>query len=158
MNCHVHREKDATGTCVGCGKFACDECITEIGGKNYCKSCVGELLRERNARIEKLEDSSNRAPMVFMNAGGAASSSSSSSSSSASRGFVCTKSKVTAGILAILLGGIGAHKFYLGQWAQGFMYLLFSWTLIPAVIGVIEGVMYFVSSEADFARRHGTYI
>ena len=35
------------------------------------------------------------------------------------------KNRVAAGVLAILLGGIGAHKFYLGQSGQGILYLLF---------------------------------
>ncbi|EFL92339.1 TM2 domain-containing hypothetical protein [Candidatus Regiella insecticola LSR1] len=35
-------------------------------------------------------------------------------------------------------GGIGAHKFYLGKIGQGFLYLLFFWTLIPAIIAFIE--------------------
>ena len=29
------------------------------------------------------------------------------------------KSKVTAGVLALLLGGFGIHKFYLGAWGWG---------------------------------------
>lgn len=30
MNCYVHTDKEAVGTCVGCGKFICAECLTEI--------------------------------------------------------------------------------------------------------------------------------
>lgn len=52
------------------------------------------------------------------------------------------KSKVAAGILAILLGGIGVHKFYLGKVGMGILYLCFCWTGIPAVLGLIEGIMY----------------
>ena len=35
------------------------------------------------------------------------------------------KDKVTAGILAIILGGIGVHKFYLDQIGMGILYLVF---------------------------------
>jgi len=59
------------------------------------------------------------------------------------------KSKVTAGVLAILLGGIGAHKFYVGKIGLGILYFLFSWTFIPAAIGFIEGIIYFVSTKTD---------
>jgi TM2 domain-containing membrane protein YozV len=37
-----------------------------------------------------------------------------------------------------LLGGIGAHRFYLRQWGWGIAYILFSWTLIPIVVSLVE--------------------
>lgn len=48
------------------------------------------------------------------------------------------KNPTTAVLLAVFLGGIGAHKFYMGQVGLGIVYLLFSWTWIPAIIGIIE--------------------
>lgn len=60
------------------------------------------------------------------------------------------KSKTTAGILAILLGGIGAHKFYLGKSGMGILYLVFCWTYIPGLIGLFEGISYLVKSDEDF--------
>lgn len=36
------------------------------------------------------------------------------------------KNKTTAGLLALFLGGLGVHKFYLGQTLAGVLYLLFS--------------------------------
>ena len=48
------------------------------------------------------------------------------------------KNATTAVLLALFLGGIGAHKFYLGQTGWGVVYLLFSWTFIPGIIAVIE--------------------
>lgn len=67
---------------------------------------------------------------------------------------VAGKSKNTAGILGILLGGIGAHHFYLGNTGRGFIYLIFCWTYIPAFIGLIEGISYLVKSDADFAAKY----
>ena len=66
-----------------------------------------------------------------------------------------TKNKTTAGILAILLGGLGAHKFYLGQTGQGILYLCFSWTLIPEIIGFIEGIIYLTKSDEEFEEKYG---
>ena len=66
-----------------------------------------------------------------------------------------SKSKVTAGVLALLLGGLGVHKFYLGQTGAGIVYLLFCWTLIPALIALIEGIIYLTQSEQEFAAKHG---
>lgn len=41
-------------------------------------------------------------------------------------------------LLALLLGGIGAHKFYAGKWVVGILYLLFSWTYIPVCLAFID--------------------
>jgi TM2 domain-containing membrane protein YozV len=48
------------------------------------------------------------------------------------------KNPTVAVILALFLGGIGAHKFYLGQAGLGILYLLFCWTYIPAIIAFFE--------------------
>lgn len=60
------------------------------------------------------------------------------------------KNRTAAAILAILLGGIGVHKFYLGSWGWGLVYFVFSWTFIPAAIGIIEGIRYLVLSDEAF--------
>lgn len=65
------------------------------------------------------------------------------------------KSRMTAAILAILLGGLGAHKFYLGKMGMGVLYLVFSWTAIPSIIGLVEGIQYLMLNDADFATKHG---
>ena len=64
------------------------------------------------------------------------------------------KSKLAAGLLGIFLGGLGIHKFYLGQIGLGVVYLLFSWTLIPSTIGLIEGIIYLSSSDHNFQVKH----
>lgn len=64
------------------------------------------------------------------------------------------KEKLTASLLAIFLGIFGAHKFYLGQEIFGVLYLLFCWTFIPAIIGLIEGLNYLSMKDADFDRRY----
>ncbi len=154
MNCYVHSDRSVVAACVGCGKFICEECRIEVQNKNYCKACVNELVRESKEKAEKAENNANNKPMVFMNAGGGASSSASSSTSSSSSIPVSSKSKVVAGILAIFLGGIGAHKFYLRQYGMGFLYLIFCWTGIPAIIGLIEGIGYLISSDQAFAIKY----
>ncbi|WP_231037823.1 TM2 domain-containing protein [Pectinatus frisingensis] len=49
-------------------------------------------------------------------------------------------SKVVYCVLAILLGGIGIHKFYTGKIGLGIVYLIFCFTGIPFIIGIIEGI------------------
>ena len=64
------------------------------------------------------------------------------------------KNKVVAGILAILLGDLGIHKFYLGKIGMGILYLLFCWTGIPAIVGLIEGILYLVADDATFQSKY----
>ena len=63
------------------------------------------------------------------------------------------KSRITAGILAILLGGIGVHKFYLNKVGLGILYLVFCWTAIPAIIGLVEGIIYLTQDDVTFGRQ-----
>jgi TM2 domain-containing membrane protein YozV len=65
------------------------------------------------------------------------------------------KSKTLAGILGIFLGSFGIHKFYLGQPGRGFLFLIFFWTYIPGIIGLIQGISYLLMSEQKFARKFG---
>lgn len=65
------------------------------------------------------------------------------------------KSRVTAGVLAILLGSLGIHKFYLGKIGQGIIYILFSWTGIPGLLGLIEGILYLVKTDEEFNKIYG---
>jgi TM2 domain-containing membrane protein YozV len=44
----------------------------------------------------------------------------------------------TALILTLLLGGFGAHRFYLKQWGWGIAYIFFVWTFIPVIVSIIE--------------------
>lgn len=64
------------------------------------------------------------------------------------------RNKGVAALLAFFLGGIGVHKFYLGQLGQGMLYLLFCWTLIPAFIAFIEVFVYLSMSDRTFDLRY----
>lgn len=64
------------------------------------------------------------------------------------------KNKVVAGILAILLGDLGIHKFYLGKIGWGLIYLLFCWTGIPAIVGLIEGIIYLCTDDETFQVKY----
>jgi TM2 domain-containing membrane protein YozV len=83
----------------------------------------------------------------------------------------CTKSKTTAATLAILLGALGVHKFYLGKKWQGFLYLFFLdisisnalcdgelilW--VPKILwffGLCEGIYYSTMKEEVFCQKYG---
>ena len=55
-----------------------------------------------------------------------------------SRYNAAKKNLTTAFLLSFFVGGYGAHKFYLGQKNLGWAYLLFIWTFIPSILGIIE--------------------
>ena len=77
--------------------------------------------------------------------------------------------KVLAGILAIVLGSLGVHKFILGYQKEGLILLgitlvsyvlmcvvglglLFVW--IPGLIGLIEGIIYLTKSDEEFYNTY----
>ena len=64
------------------------------------------------------------------------------------------KNKLAAALLAIFLGGLGIHKFYLRKVGMGILYLIFCWTGIPAIIGFIEGIYYLCISYQTFNDKY----
>jgi len=61
-------------------------------------------------------------------------------------------------LFTFFFGLIGIHRFYLGQW-RGILYMLFFWTMIPALIALIEFIVFiFISSEKieDNYTAHGS--
>jgi TM2 domain-containing membrane protein YozV/cold shock CspA family protein len=82
---------------------------------------------------------------------------------SASAGQIGKKSKIAAGLLAILLGGLGIHKFYLGYAGAGIiMLLLFIFgfillgipTVIISIIALVEGIIYLTKSDEEFYETY----
>ena len=62
--------------------------------------------------------------------------------------------KTTLAVLTFFLGGIGGHKFYLGKYGQGILYLLFCWTGIPGLAALIEFIIYLCTPAEDIARKY----
>ena len=48
------------------------------------------------------------------------------------------KDELLGVIFALLLGNFGVHHFYLRRDGLGILYLVFFWTGIPAILGIIE--------------------
>ena len=78
--------------------------------------------------------------------------------------------KLAAGICAILLGGLGIHKFILGYNNAGITMLVltilgsafglclffpFLLSFIMQVIGIVEGVIYLTKSDREFYETYG---
>lgn len=63
--------------------------------------------------------------------------------------------KVPAGILGILLGGLGIHKFYLGYTKEGIIQIILSFFCgVGGIIGLIEGIIYLTKSDEEFVKTY----
>lgn len=62
--------------------------------------------------------------------------------------------KIPAGILGILLGGLGIHRFYLGDNKGGLLRILITILTcgIGSIIGLVEGIIYLTKSDAEFVQ------
>ena len=58
-----------------------------------------------------------------------------------------------AGILALIFGGLGIHKFYIGRYGQGILYAVFCWSFIPLFLGIADGVHYLTETDEQFAEE-----
>ncbi|MES2438730.1 MAG: TM2 domain-containing protein [Verrucomicrobiota bacterium] len=72
---------------------------------------------------------------------------------------------MVSGILAILLGWLGIHKFYLGYNTEGVIMLVIGvggWllcgipTAIISIIAIIEGVLYLTKTDEQFVSTYIT--
>lgn len=77
--------------------------------------------------------------------------------------------KVVAGLTAIFLGSLGIHKFVLGYYKEGIIYLVLNIIIIPIVglltcgigfslysvtslVALIEGIIYIMKTDDEFIR------
>ena len=64
--------------------------------------------------------------------------------------------KVVAGILGILLGGLGIHKFILGYTNEGIIQIVITVVTcgIGSLIGFIEGIIYLTKTDEEFYQTY----
>ncbi len=63
-------------------------------------------------------------------------------------------SRTTVGIVAILLGGLGIHKFMLGMTGPGIITLVLSCCGVGGIIGLIEGIIYLTKTDEEFYQTY----
>ncbi len=61
--------------------------------------------------------------------------------------------KEVAALLSILLGDFGIGHFYTGQTTRGILDIVFCWTGIPAIIGLVEGIIWLFDTDEEWAAR-----
>jgi TM2 domain-containing membrane protein YozV len=68
--------------------------------------------------------------------------------------------KILAGILGIVVGAFGVHKFVLGYTTEGLIMLLITvltcgiFGMVSSVIGIVEGIIYLTKSDEEFVRTY----
>ena len=113
----------------------CPYCAEKINAKaKKCKHC-GEFLDSTLRELELMK--SSRSEVIITNH---------------PRGTMRTKT--AACLWALLLGGLGAHKFYLGRPGWGIVYLLLCWTFVPAIISFFEAICFAVMNQAEFDKKY----
>jgi TM2 domain-containing membrane protein YozV len=126
-------------------KFACPHCSkvysaddSAAGTVRYCPSCNGEFrmpddepkFAKRLVDSESVRLPRQKEPMA--------------------------SKKVTAGLLALFLGGLGIHKFYLGYNRAGLIQLVLFFCTCGAtkLLGFIEAIIYLTKSDDEFIRTY----
>ena len=66
------------------------------------------------------------------------------------------KNKNSAAILSFFLGGVGVHKFYLGETGWGIVYAIFFWTYIPTLAGLVEALLLLSMPQAEFDKKYNS--
>ncbi len=118
------------------GAYACPKCgFATRQKRNYCFNCGVQTDPEQILCV-KCGASLAQSPLAAV------------------PGLGGRKDKLVTGLFALLLGWIGVHKFYLESWGWGIVYVLLSWTGIPFIAGVIEGILFLTMDEQTFDQRY----
>ena len=164
--------------CTNCGSsvseqaVACMSCgARPVGHRKFCRHCAATLSPEQVICTKCGAGISSGG--MFQNV--------TSKVRSIGGGTPGAKSKVAAGLLAILLGGLGVHKFYMGSWGWGSLYLANLFLFLPiasvlavitvgllsplvmlsgiiasvqGIVSLIEGIIYLTMSDENFAAKY----
>lgn len=135
--------------CRNCGKevdekaFACPGCgVPPRKGKKFCQHC-GEGVEPEQVMCVKCGGK--------LTGGGALAVASGD------------KNKLVAGLLAIFLGAIGIHKFYLDDTKNAVIRIIVSLVgsllfglgpVAMSVVGLIEGILYLTKEDSEFEETY----
>ncbi len=64
------------------------------------------------------------------------------------------KDKTTAALLALFLGSLGIHRFYLRQPGLGILYFFLFFIGISFILGIIDAIVLFAMDQEEFDRRY----
>jgi TM2 domain-containing membrane protein YozV len=156
--CSLHAERTAAGVCAHSGKFYCADCLVQIDGRQYGEENLSQLFAQARQ--------SSQHGLGGVHAGGPAVVINNSSNAVAQPVFqqptayappvpaphygpgpvvrtMSPKSRVLAGLLGIFFGGLGVHRFYLGNTGIGFLQILATLVTLGwgGLWGFVEGIL-----------------
>ena len=167
--------KITTKFCTNCGKsvdenaFACMGCgARPTGHHKFCRHCGVALNPEQIVCIQcgqKCTKYSHSVSFMFKNVCRCLSSLFSHNNAPSDNGplqtspygSACKKQQSTAGVLAIFLGCVGIHKYYLGSWGWGIIFTIAGLTtngILTGIIGLVEGMIILTMSREAFNAKY----
>jgi len=66
------------------------------------------------------------------------------------------KNRTTAAVFAFFLGGLGVHRFYLGQVGLGILYFCLMFIGVSFVLGFIDAAVFMTMDDKEFDRRYNS--
>ena len=113
----------------------CQNCGTENSGyESFCRNC-GTMLSS-SGQNQQVQHSAS-AGMQQQQIPGA-------------------EKKILAGLMGILFGGFGVHKFMLGYTTEGLIQIAITIVTcgIGSIVGLIEGIIYLTKSDQEFVDTY----
>ena len=65
--------------------------------------------------------------------------------------------KLTTTLLALFVGTLGIHRFYLGQVLYGVIYMILAATGVSTILALIDFVMFLIMDEKDFDYKYNSW-
>jgi TM2 domain-containing membrane protein YozV len=62
--------------------------------------------------------------------------------------------RILAGVLALVVGGFGVHKFFLGYTTAGVLQILLSCLGVGGIIALVEGIIYLTKTDEEFIQTY----
>ena len=125
----------------GDGNMKCKYCGTEYQG-SYCPNCGSNNPRNFDVDTQPKEEKAKEPEVEIKTA------------QENEKERQPRRSRVAMALLAFFFGTFGVQQFYIGRIARGIFSILFCWTGVPTVAGIIEAMIIFFEDKSEFEFRY----